>query len=629
MSLLSSAKSLSTEPALRIDNEGFIGRFTKRAFDIVFACICLILAAPLFLLIAILIKLESRGPVFFHQMRVGRNRRLFSMWKFRKMRDRMPDQGPSLTRRFDMRLTTVGRLLERTKLDELPQLINILRGEMSAVGPRPELPKFVEHYPHKWDQVLSVKPGLFGPCQLHFRNESELYPDDCTDLEAYYVERILPRKLEIDSAYAAQHSTLNDISILIRALIHSVTGTITRQTILNRRYQIINFLILWMTAVAGTYLSLALTSSSLPGSAGWHLLWLSILIKPLCLLYYRVPKALATSVTADDFERICWCAVTSAAMILCAMIFLDNRDLSRLAFILDTVGFVALLVVYKLACYNLFLCFKVQESRALARRLFLWSFLVGPLSLAGVLTLRHGLHAWTNPAQRNLSLTFVCLAAVIRPTFIIFKPPLSRPSASSWLLREWGKLCFGAVIGTAILVSGCFLLNERSVSRLDMLFDCALYLTSMTVLALSKQDFPIAPSRSESFTENGTFEEPERERLLILGSGLELSAYVSALSALPEHHFEIVGIVMPHHNRSNQIGGVPILGTISDVPEIVKARDVNRLIAVGSSVERDALERLRNRCNFDSDQLMCVELLGPLMRSVQGEADSSIYQDAV
>jgi lipopolysaccharide/colanic/teichoic acid biosynthesis glycosyltransferase len=623
MSLLSSAKKLSAAPALAASQESIVERFGKRTFDLVFACVCLVLTVPLFALIAILIKLESRGPIFFRQIRVGRDRKLFSMWKFRKMHDRMPHQGPSLTRRFDMRLTAVGRLLERTKLDELPQLINVLRGEMSAVGPRPELPKFVEHYADKWDQVLSVKPGLLGPCQLHFRNESELYPDDCPDLEAYYVDRILPRKLEIDSAYAAKYSTLNDISILIRALVYSVTGSITRQTILNRRYQIINFLILWVAGVLGTYLSVALTSPSLQGSAALHLLWLSILIKPICLLYYRVPKALATSVTADDFQRICWCAVTSAAMMVCAMIFLDNRDLSRLAFLLDTVGFVALLVVYKLACYNLFLCFKVQESRALARRLFLWSLLVGPLSLAAVLTLRHGLHAWTNPAQRNLSLTFVCLAAIIRPTFILFKPPLSRPSPGLWLRREWGKLCFGAMIGTAILVSGCFLLNERSISRLDMVYDCMLYLASMTVLALAKEDFPMVASRTATFAENAILDEPERERLLILGSGLELSAYVSALSALPEHHFEIVGIAMPHHNRSNQIGGVPILGTINDVPEIVKARDVNRLIVVGSSMEKDALEKLRSRCNFGHDQLMCVELLGPLMRSVRASADSS------
>ena len=178
----------------------------KRLFDAAIAGVALILAAPLFLAIAVLIKLDSPGPVFFRQARVGRHQRRFLMWKFRKMYDKLPTQGPSLTRRYDMRLTRVGRILERTKLDELPQLFNVLVGDMSVVGPRPEVPKFVQERSEHWDKVLSVKPGLVGPCQLRFRNESELFPAGCADLEAYYAEHILPRKLAVDAAYASRYS---------------------------------------------------------------------------------------------------------------------------------------------------------------------------------------------------------------------------------------------------------------------------------------------------------------------------------------------------------------------------------------------------------------------------------------
>ena len=138
---------------------------SKRAFDLVIASAGLLIAAPLFLAIAIAIKRDSPGPVFFRQLRVGRKRRPFSMWKFRKMPDDLPEQGPMLTTRNDQRLTRVGYWLERTKLDELPQLLNVLCGEMSVIGPRPEVEKFVDSAsPELWDQVLSVKPGSFWSC---------------------------------------------------------------------------------------------------------------------------------------------------------------------------------------------------------------------------------------------------------------------------------------------------------------------------------------------------------------------------------------------------------------------------------------------------------------------------------
>lgn len=202
--------------------DSLVGRCTqvnKRAFDLVVSGAAVLVLAPLFVVIAVLIKLDSRGPLFFSQIRVGRDRRRFRIWKFRKMYHDLPQQGPNLTRRRDARLTRIGRLLERTKLDELPQFFNVLVGDMSIIGPRPEIPLFVAQYPEQWDRVLSVKPGIFGPCQLRFRNEAELYPPGCTDLENYYVRHILPVKLAMDAEYASRCSLVGDLAILVRAVL--------------------------------------------------------------------------------------------------------------------------------------------------------------------------------------------------------------------------------------------------------------------------------------------------------------------------------------------------------------------------------------------------------------------------
>jgi lipopolysaccharide/colanic/teichoic acid biosynthesis glycosyltransferase len=197
---------------------------SKRVFDIVVATIGLVIAAPLFLGIALAIKRDSPGPVFFRQVRVGRKRRPFAMWKFRKMPDDLPEQGPMLTARNDQRLTRVGYWLERTKLDELPQLLNVLAGEMSVVGPRPEVPRFVDRgLSELWNQVLSVKPGIFGPNQIRLRNEADLYPPGC-DMEAFYLEHILPGKLDVDANYARHAHPLGDAWLLIRGVLAAAFG---------------------------------------------------------------------------------------------------------------------------------------------------------------------------------------------------------------------------------------------------------------------------------------------------------------------------------------------------------------------------------------------------------------------
>lgn len=204
-------------------------RVLKRTLDVGGSAAFLLLLAPGFAFIGLIIKLDSRGPVFFRQTRVGRGGGLFSMLKFRKMPVHLPQQGPMLTHRSDPRFTRVGRWLERTKFDELPQLLNVLIGDMSLIGPRPEVPRFVDVNDPLWRMVLSVRPGLFGLSQNSRWNESSLYPEDCEDLEGFYREHILPSKLRADCAYVVRRrSVLYDIGLLIQGIIVSARSAPSR-----------------------------------------------------------------------------------------------------------------------------------------------------------------------------------------------------------------------------------------------------------------------------------------------------------------------------------------------------------------------------------------------------------------
>ncbi len=181
------------------------------------AAIALIFLAPLFGLIGILIKLESPGPVFYRQARVGKDGRPFLLYKFRKMPHGL-DRGPKISPPNDLRLTRVGRLLERLKLDELPQLLNVLRGEMRIIGPRPEVPEIVKLYTERQREVLRAWPGITGPNQIVWRNEKDLIPPHVDDVESYYVQRILPQKIETDLRYLANRSWRSDLVLLAQTV---------------------------------------------------------------------------------------------------------------------------------------------------------------------------------------------------------------------------------------------------------------------------------------------------------------------------------------------------------------------------------------------------------------------------
>ena len=198
----------------------------KRAFDLVGAVLALLLLSPLMLLVALWIKRDSPGAVFYRQERVGRFGVPFRIHKFRTMRE--GSGGLQITVGEDPRITRAGRFLRRTRLDELPQFIDVLQGTMSLVGPRPEVPRYVALYPAALrDRALAVRPGLTDPASLAYIDEAGLLAA-AADPEREYVERILPAKLEAAVAYAESASLLNDLAVLARtalALLRRTLGT--------------------------------------------------------------------------------------------------------------------------------------------------------------------------------------------------------------------------------------------------------------------------------------------------------------------------------------------------------------------------------------------------------------------
>jgi lipopolysaccharide/colanic/teichoic acid biosynthesis glycosyltransferase len=189
---------------------------SKRIFDLLCSITGLIFLSPAFLLLAILIKLDSPGPVFFMQTRIGQGGNPFRIHKFRTMTAEPVANSLQLTVGADPRITKTGRWLRKYKLDEIPQLIDVMRGKMSLVGPRPEVPKYVEHYPpHLKQIVLSVRPGITDIASIEYRDENDILAKS-ENPEKDYITKILPVKLEYYRRYVTERSMIGDIIIILR-----------------------------------------------------------------------------------------------------------------------------------------------------------------------------------------------------------------------------------------------------------------------------------------------------------------------------------------------------------------------------------------------------------------------------
>jgi len=190
----------------------------KRAVDVIFATIGFMLLSPLLLMCIGMIMLADGSPIFFHQMRIGLHGKAFMLYKFRSMRDRHESFEDSFDAGDKSRVTRIGAFLRKTKLDELPQLWNVLKGDMSLVGPRPEVQKWVDAYPERWNRILTVRPGITDPASIYYRNEEELLAQT-EDPEAYYRDNVLPHKLDLYEEYVRTRSFLGDIRLIIKTIL--------------------------------------------------------------------------------------------------------------------------------------------------------------------------------------------------------------------------------------------------------------------------------------------------------------------------------------------------------------------------------------------------------------------------
>lgn len=191
----------------------------KRLIDFIGAVVLLVPALPLMAIVAVVIKLTSPGPVFFRQIRCGRDGHRFHLLKFRSMRHGQNHNGPGITSSNDTRVTPVGRVIRRWKLDELPQLLNVIRGEMSLVGPRPDLPEYLDALPAAQRQVLHLKPGITSVATIRFRNEEEVLSTvPAESLVDYYIANVLPQKANMEMDYASQASLVTDLAVLLRSV---------------------------------------------------------------------------------------------------------------------------------------------------------------------------------------------------------------------------------------------------------------------------------------------------------------------------------------------------------------------------------------------------------------------------
>ena len=189
----------------------------KSVFDRILALIMLVILSPVLLVLAIIIKFTSKGPIFFRQKRVGRYLKPFNIWKFRTMRVDSEKLGQITVGSRDPRITNIGWFLRKYRLDELPQLFNIVAGQMSFVGARPEVPKYVEQYSGAMAATLLLRPGVTGYASIRFKDENELLGEE-DDPERAYVEKILPIKMGLDLEYVEEISVLTDIKTMVETV---------------------------------------------------------------------------------------------------------------------------------------------------------------------------------------------------------------------------------------------------------------------------------------------------------------------------------------------------------------------------------------------------------------------------
>jgi len=321
----------------------------NRLRDIILAVLGLILSVPLLLLIAASVWIDSPGPVIFRQQRLGKDGKLFTMYKFRKFPHSLVTKGGGLTLGRDPRMTRVGALLERIKFDELPQLWNILVGDMAFVGPRPESLHFQDLFTGRYASLLQFHPGLFGPSQISCRNEHELYPPD-VDPDSYYREVIFPRKGDRDLGYMAQATFWSDMLLIIKGVLVSAGGFVNWRRLVADHGLII--LVDLVAALLSWGAANLIRFAGIPPVGDMGAFTNGFLVLPtvavLVMFLGGAYRHLLRYFSLDDAVTLVRASALGWFMAGIALIGIWSRETSLLAFILSWLFFVLLLFMPRL-----------------------------------------------------------------------------------------------------------------------------------------------------------------------------------------------------------------------------------------------------------------------------------------
>lgn len=267
----------------------------KRLGDLLLSLTGIILTIPIMVVCVVLIRMDSAGPILFKQKRVGRNEKHFWIYKFRTMVEDADQIGPVITAQSDPRITQVGSVLRWLKFDELPQLFNVLKGEMSVVGPRPEVPEVVKHYSSKEKIIFQVKPGIFGPNQISNRDEASLLTET-EDVENFYLEKILPKKIKNDLIYVKNKNYFKDLSIIFGSLFSLISTSIKLRYIFESRRRILFLLFDLVVSIFAYWFTFFLRfEGTIPSPEYQHLIHtlpLIVFIRAPCFVYFGLYQTL-------------------------------------------------------------------------------------------------------------------------------------------------------------------------------------------------------------------------------------------------------------------------------------------------------------------------------------------------
>ena len=318
----------------------------KRFLDILLSLIGILLALPFFPFIALLIKLDSKGPVFHLCERVGKDGKVFKMYKLRTMHHLPVSIGASVCPAGDPRVTTMGRLLRRTKLNEVPQLLNVLKGDMTLVGPRPESPDLAAFYPPYAKEIFTVKPGLVGPNQILGRNEEEWYPTG-VDPQQYYLEVILPKKLPLDLEYVHHTSTLNDLRYLVLGAKVTLFKALSWNLVLQNRSQLGLLAIDLALCLLSMPLAILLRFEGWPPSAHasnlLQLLSVVVLVRIPCFVSFGLYSTLVRYLSYTDILNVCKGVSAGSLLLVGGASFFSLQPFSRAAFLIDWLSLIFLM----------------------------------------------------------------------------------------------------------------------------------------------------------------------------------------------------------------------------------------------------------------------------------------------